>query len=632
MEDTPITISTIPAIDSISPNPVTLSLGASATTVTLTQTEPISPVNINLSDSHSIAESPSYDPHITFVDALLKFDNIATQTGGKPSSEPPHAQTPLYLRAVETDETTGACVAAISSESRSVNVGYSCIDPASCAAGAELELVNLADFASGTPTTVAAAGGPITLTFDANGYAPFSFQYNNVGQIRLHTDPLSLNGATLTGANSNPFVVKPDALSLANSSSSATPFKAGVGGEVTLTALLADGTTPASQFGKESSPASLALTYSRDETAYPYPGQATIEGETLPTTLSRTSADYQQGATSLTTIWSEAGQFTLSATLSDYLGSGSIGPVTDELYFAPFSYTITKVDGSADEGIIDNSQLSFTYVGESVTFLAPPTFRVTAINHGGATTQNVASTWSSSFNPATIAATSASGTESNGTSWQLTNPSSSATDFVDGVATVTLDGQITHTKTATPVPPFTAAIAPRFTISLTDTIFNELHTQALTFNPVGNHLRYGRATLADSYGNETDTQSILFNVEYVDSDGNWIINPDDSGTLLSAASDLTCTIPSPLSCATDGSSADISVSGTLLTPGNSFTLTPDSSGVTGRVTLRLLNPSWLRFDWNGDGDLDDSDDYDAASATFGIYRGDDRIYYRMEAY
>lgn len=128
---------------------------------------------------------------ITFSDAGLIFtDNTApglpkdilTRTAGEISGQ-------LYVRAAKNDG-TGQCVSAVSGGV--ATLGHVCKIPDTC-----------------TPGTWLTTTG--TLTFDANGYAPFKFTYNDAGKILLRASATSSTGATLTG-DSNEFVVKPAAL------------------------------------------------------------------------------------------------------------------------------------------------------------------------------------------------------------------------------------------------------------------------------------------------------------------------------------------------------------------------------------------------------------------------------------
>ena len=58
----------------------------------------------------------------------------------------------------------------------------------------------------------------------------------------------------------------------------------------------------------------------------------------------------------------------------------------------------------------------------------------------------------------------------------------------------------------------------------------------------------------------------------------------------------------------------------LKTPGQNF---------TGDISVSLTSPAWLQYDWDGDGNHDNDP---TGIATFGLYRGDDRIIYWREVF
>jgi MSHA biogenesis protein MshQ len=106
-----------------------------------------------------------------------------------------------YLRAVQSNASTQKCESALTG-AQSITFGYACDTPASCSVGSYLDV---------SGTAVSAAGSPATsLTFDANGNAPFTFRYRDAGQIHL-TASKAAGGSLLTALSgtSNTFTVNP---------------------------------------------------------------------------------------------------------------------------------------------------------------------------------------------------------------------------------------------------------------------------------------------------------------------------------------------------------------------------------------------------------------------------------------
>jgi len=238
--DTAIIVTTNPVVDAITTSPVTITTGNSSATFSITETSVTSSIDINVTDGTSTETSGSAetnpvsvdydDPKLEFVDSLFQFvtdtnvppvATIGTHIGGKPSSTAPNSHD-LYLRAVRTDDATGAavCVSALDPGTHAINMGYQCIDTNDCSAN-ELSVTNNLTYNSGAATAIAHNDGattanvlPVSLDFDVTGYAPLSFLYSNVGQIALYADDYMINGGTINGDASNTFVVRPFGLTL----------------------------------------------------------------------------------------------------------------------------------------------------------------------------------------------------------------------------------------------------------------------------------------------------------------------------------------------------------------------------------------------------------------------------------
>lgn len=608
-------------------------------------------IDIDLIDSSGATENDTstdttIDMWANFNNALLQFVEgtsggalstaINDQVGGKPSSTAPNNQN-LFLRAVKTDLSTGACVPSLDGTTQSVSLGFQCIEPATCL-GDQLTLKNALLYDGATATTIPANNGSgtanttaVALTFDANGLAPLSFQYDNIGNLSLYAADLTVSGTTLSGNSSEQFIVKPQAL-LATASD-ATPYKAGVGGGIDIQALLWDSDNSvlsdnpvATQFGNETTP-QLSFSYA---SSGPANGNASIEGNALPltssgttTTLTLAGTDYTNGVANLALNWDEVGTLTLTSA-SNYLGSGSISTTTD-VPFVPYDLRISVSSAGTFLNTHTSGATDFTYLGESFGYTVNPQFTVEAVAYCAlapcTVTTNYAGTWASKISASTLPTTDQSGTD-NGQNWTLSGISYTPSAFVAGVATVTFDALTSYTKPNDPVAPFTSNIDPSINISLT-TSDGLTKSQALTFDTIGNLQRFGRAVLTDTYGPADLSLPMIYYTEYYDGSG-FIPNADDLDTLLSAI-DLSCV--AAFTCSVDGSVADLQISGTNIIPGGNFILTPSTS-LNGIATIQLTVPDWLTFDWDSNSATPAT--HDTGSASFGLYRGDDRFYYWRE--
>lgn len=131
-------------------------------------------------------------------------------------------------------------------------------------------------------------------------------------------------------------------------------------------------------------------------------------------------------------------------------------------------------------------------------------------------------------------------------------------------------------------------------------------------------LRYGRLVLGNVYGPETEALKMQLLTE--DYDGTvFVANPADTCSSYDAAALISgCTDPDltdTLICG-DVTSADVNIG-----HGQYFTLTPPLK--TGTLLYAITTDPWLQYEWDG---LDnDYNENPAAQATFGLYRGNDRI-------
>lgn len=309
-----------------------------------------------------------------------------------------------YLRAVKTSTTTQACESALSGAS-SVNFAYECNDPTTCY-GADLMSVN-----GGSATTITrnnngsvSSYAPVAMTFDANGNAPFTVNYNDVGKVTLHANKAAGGSllSALTGA-SNAFVVKPFGFLLSGIKQTAAPqlanpvaasaadakfVKAGENFSATVTAVTATGNV-APNYGQEVAAEGVTLT----QTLIAPSGGASGS-------LANPAAFgiFSNGvATGTTFNWSEVGIVTLTPSVADgnYLGAGDTTgtPSANIGRFYP-DHFLVSLPALTNRSLLACAPASgFTYAGEQMR----ATFTLTARNglSTPSTTQNY--TTASSF-------------------------------------------------------------------------------------------------------------------------------------------------------------------------------------------------------------------------------------------
>lgn len=472
----------------------------------------------------------------------------------------------LYLRAVQASTTNAAvCTPAIISQTGvPVTLGYACNDPATC------QLGNLLTFNStGVPST----GGSVDLDFDANGAAPLTVRYDDVGQITLAASktltPFTGGTAiTLTGS-SNAFVVKPGGFVLSNIkctthgastcapalaspgtnpaaalASDAAFIQAGQNFSATVTATTSGGaTTP--NYGRETSPEGVKLTATR---VLPSSGGAS------PTLNNSTAfGSFSNGVVTGTTFsWDEVGIITLTPSIGDgnYLGAGDVsGTVSGNVgRFIPDRFVLSAANITPANG-------GFTYLDQPFGIA----YTLTAVNASGGTTTNYATansfakldpTTPTLWPSTTLGSTGFGSGAKNGSTDLSTRLSLSGTptgSWTSGEAAITANlklGRPTTTTADTTWGPYAAldiGIAPQdsdgvklATAALNLDADSSGSSERQKLSATATQQRFGRLRLINFYGSELLKPRVEYRAEYWDGT-RWTINTLDSTSPIVAA-------------------------------------------------------------------------------------------------
>ncbi|MDP2794359.1 MAG: hypothetical protein Q8O25_09825 [Sulfurisoma sp.] len=542
---------------------------------------------------------------MNFVDAGFIFSSTA---GGAVATLPAQtagtASGTYYLRAVKTSTTTQACEAALTG-ANTVNFAYECANPTTCYTS------NLMNVNGGTNTTIARNDSgsvtsytPVAMTFDANGNAPFTFNYSDAGQVKLHVSKAA-SGSLLTALSgaSNAFVVAPANFLL--SGIPVAPLTAGLPFNVTVTARTSTGATTFS-FGRETPAASATLTSSN-----PVPGL----GNATP--INQTVSGFSGGEKSVDATWNEVGTIDLTAATSNYLGSGlsvtgsTAGVICSNLCFKPAYFDTIVTHGCSG---------AFTYAGLTGTpSLAgqPFTVEVKAKRSGGDLTDgtNTANYAGATWAKAVTLSDANSGT---GT---LANNTFIATDFVLGKAS-RLDVTYGITSKIPAVAPYTLAMRA----TDTDTVSSNGHAEGST------GMRSGRLRVSNAFGSEKSNLSLAVQAQYW-SGQSWVINSADSctsvplGAIVLSGAPAGTIVSSPVTIASGNGTL------TLSKPNPAVTANVDVAfnlGATGASLASCViasggtaaNLPWLRSQNGSCAITYDRDP--SARATFGIYSPETR--------
>ncbi len=485
----------------------------------------------------------------------------------------------IYLRAVQALTTNPAvCTPAIISQSNvPVTLGYTCVDPATCQAG-NLMTIN--------STAVPAGGGSVNLNFDANGSAPITIRYDDVGRITVDASKTvtPFGGATpvtLTGS-SNGFVVAPASFAV----TPAGPYVAGSPFNVTVAAKNALGGTT-QNFGKESTTENVTL--GRTLTAPAGGNNPALAGTT---TLADAAFQTGNGVASTSAVqWGEVGDIAVTATLASgsYLGSGltatgsgAAGP------FKPAYFDTAAIEGCS----------AFTYSGQ------PFGVTVTAKNAAGTTTQN----YKGAYARATTLADANSATNNSTTLGVLANTGITAATFSNGVATTATLVYAFNAKITAPLEaPGSAPLKLRATD--TDAVTSSGHTEGTTA------IRSGRLRLSNVYGS---VAPLDMPVEPQYWTGNsWTRNGSDGCTTL---------VPGTISLSPAGWGVAVVPGFIRLTPtgAGSVSVCADlAADPVGGVVCSAASAAlpWLQSKWPPGANHDNDP---SATATFGVFSPEGR--------
>lgn len=155
----------------------------------------------------------------------------------------------------------------------------------------------------------------------------------------------------------------------------------------------------------------------------------------------------------------------------------------------------------------------------------------------------------------------------------------------------------------------------------------------ITLSPTGIEIRFGRAYLAHSFGPETSDLPQPFSVQYLKSVGQYVINELDTCTDFDAAK-ITLTSGTLNENLTGVNTAKGQFDDELPDgETRAMQLTAPGAGNQGTVGVEYEIYSWLKYDWNWNGvEIKVFDENPTATATFGLFRGNDRIIYQREVY
>jgi MSHA biogenesis protein MshQ len=144
--------------------------------------------------------------------------------------------------------------------------------------------------------------------------------------------------------------------------------------------------------------------------------------------------------------------------------------------------------------------------------------------------------------------------------------------------------------------------------------------------PDGVEIRFGRLVLENSYGPETSNLPQPMQVEYLDDTG-FVLSLDDNCSTYDASKLILTNTNATNSLNPADTSKKGGTGNFVIGKTREVELEAPGAGKQGEIGVSYDSYDWLKFDWDSDGLHDDDP---SAIATFGLFRGNDRIIYTRE--
>lgn len=629
---------------------------------TVAETLAFSVANASLiaSDSLVCDDSSGHSCEITFTEAGFRFlygagnsTTLPNQTSGSVFADV------LKIQAVK--DTNGVCTGLFAGDNN-VDLSQENVDPGgSSGLSFSVDSDNIAKHSSATSTT---------LNFGADSIATIPAPiYHDAGNIRLHAN-YDVAGVALSGS-SNAFWVSPAELVISATSgamnlngataTAGTTYAAGENFNLTVSAYNA--ATP-SVVTPNYSPGKIQLRLERTgptlsssvDGSLMYAAATALVSSISPVFQNVALSNFASGVSTYNAAqYSEVGLLNLDVQDSNY-GNASIAiPATaiNMGRFTPEHFKQTVVQHGLLHTACGTRTSFAAYTGQkdettssrgAISYLANPILAITAYNKQGNITQNYYEDSDGSVNDymklygtdiGIAVPTSdqvATGVNSNilPLTANMNTGVLSQNDLTALPSVVALPKGVLHYQLSgndnfyynrsanALVGPFTsdidfsvAAIADTDTVNVTTTV---------DASPAGVEIRFGRLVLDNSFGPETVNLPQPMRLEHFD------------GSAFTVSSDNSCTSYDASKITLSNMGVDPALTSVLGGAGNflsgktqAIELQAPGVGNQGQIGVIYEAYDWLKHDWDNDGSYDDP----SAVATFGVFRGNDRVIYRQ---
>lgn len=591
---------------------------------------------------------------VSFSDAGLVFNQIPGQVSGKPSNLEYQAAT-LAIKALKKGDDfsqTGRCENALAPNTTvSLDLRYQCLSNGLCNNNGPY-------FDAGNEVPLTTDYTAVNVNLDDQSAINYVLNTPSVGDFILIATLESVANValdkTLVGI-SNAFLVKPFGLRL-TAQQDAIYGNAGIGANSANSPIY---TQAGKEFVIQAEPiawragqdsdldghydkgmditANVAIGgFDRGKIDLAHQKRLPVGGDTVAGTLSYVSDRLNGSSSNVTASWSEVGIIDLEGTLindGEALPWGETikGYVSSLGRFVPSHFDVEVTQ----QGLLQGQCTAFTYTGARVDssagsngalmYMLNPQIRMQAMNKAGGITQN----YQGDFNKLTASSFSVIEPVQDNEGTRVMALEATLNDGelapLNGTAfgqfTYTLSNQdhFRHTRDANAkIAPFISNFELAFDKILDGDNITIAATKVLpVLKPIGHEIRFGRASLSNSYGPEDSPIDVPLQFQYWDG-SKFVVNQQHCGSY--ALADLSLT---PL---VDGKFGDITPGTFDSTPLFSIAgygqLSLPASNQLGEAQATLTVPSWLQYNWSGAADYNE---LPFATVHFGRFRGNDRV-------
>ncbi|MFB2763724.1 DUF6701 domain-containing protein [Marinobacter shengliensis] len=620
-------------------------------------------VNLNITDG-DVRELPSADPDLVIQRTGFVFHQgsdfstpIGSQISGKSSNVAPGAQD-IRLTAVRESDTTGSCEAFLVGP-QTVSIGHTCENPGNCSATGNME-VNGTTVGS-NPAGSAANTTPISIDFgdDTSSSGTLRLRYYDAGSVSLFAqmplldDEGSPTGEVIAGS-SGPFAIVPAGFcveavnpDLACATVGADCSVGAVAGEIFNLRVSAVAWESVGESGSAfcDNPVTPNFEYADLEIVHRLLAPATGQpGVILSQSVGMLPTS--DGSQVVSQSVSEVGVFEFSVPAGQpYLGQALPGGVSAPVgRFTPAGFTVSLSDPGA-LGSACAAPSGFTYTGQAFGWSVSPELMIVprALDGTSVTTNYLID----QFMKLVAAGVERTDPEADRAARLADDSDLVPIDYTAEPGVVSRDAAqqlilfqydsndrfLVAKSPNTRVQPFFPALEFSVDAVTDEDGVTTLASEAMPveFEPSSDgDIRYGRLEMNNVYGPENTQQALEMNSQAAYWNGTrFVLNLLDSCTIWDTS------MPDPLRNEEQFHELlNNSETGNLVDGiGPALRLKP--AGLRGEERIRWQMPVWLQDYWgrspiaSGDPAVDQLQDPEAV-ATFGVYRGNDRIIYWRE--